>query len=264
MAVTEDWPSRGMHITSEGTTITQIYTCSDDDINAGGDGTTALPILGKAWSPYREDLRVTDIRYWWLNNKNARVEILYSTVGLSYPRHLPDKLSSVKPIFDFDYTPITLAEGDTYWDYVAGESKEWTIAYQAVYPGKPIPSVPAVFPHISMTEKMNLTTWDWNDIESKIGKVNEKDFIAAWESERRGRKVSWIDITGDDTGKWLFAGFHCEELGYQNYEVALVFLYDGVLWNKPYGVTTNMYEVTDFSGLPYPNNPDDTVNDGLR
>ncbi len=140
MAVTELYTSRAMHITTAGTTITQIYTCSDDDLNAWGDDVTPLPVLGLPWSPYREDLRVTDIRTWWLNNKNCRVEVLYSTQGLAYPRNLPDKTSSITTLFDFSYEPIILNnQDDKYWDYTdnAGEGgwttwgKKFSVKYTA-------------------------------------------------------------------------------------------------------------------------------------
>jgi len=315
MAVSEDWTSRGMHITKEGTTITQIFTCSDDDINAGGDGTTALPILGLAWSPYREDLRVTDIRYWWLNNKNARVEILYSTQGLAYPRNLPDKMSSITTLFDFSYEPIQLNNADDkYWDFTdnAGAGglttwgKKFSIKYTAwaaeaqvagyirtndfvIYrcttnhtgaadnePGTgalwtdvwepliELPPVPKPAANIVMVEKMNLNTWDWNAIKNTIGKVNESDWLKAYIKKLRDRRIAWVDVTGDDTGKWLFSGFHCDEIGYRNYEVTLTYIYNYDGWNTPYSLTLGIYETANFDVLPYPDDPDDTVNDGLR
>jgi len=311
MAVTEDYTSRGMHITKEGTTITQLYTCSDDDINAWGDGVTALPILGLPWSPYREDLRVTDIRTWWLNNKNARVEVLYSTQGLSYPRNLPDKMSSITTVFDFNYEPLQLnLQDDKYYDFVDTAWTTWGIKFSVKYtawaaeaqvagyirtndyviylckenhtgaagnePGTgpewatywervvELPPVPKPTANIIMTEKMNLSGWDWNAIKNTIGKVNQKDWLKAYVKKLGDRRVAWIDITGDDTGKWLFSGFRCEEIGYRNYEATLTYIhnYDG--WNTPYGLTLGIYQTANFDVLPYPTNPDDTQNDGLR
>lgn len=317
MAVTELYTSREMHITKEGTTLTQIYTCTDTDLNAWGDGVTALPILGLAWSPYREDLRVTDIRTWWLNNKNCRVEVLYSTQGLAYPRNLPDKQSSVTTMFDFSYEPIQLNNADDkYWDFLdaegAGAPSTWGEKFKVKFPSwvtdtgylagngrendsviykcilahtssaadEPgtgadyatywemiveLPPVPEPGPSITMTEKMNLTGWNWNDIINTIGKVNNTDWLKSYIKILKNRRVSWIDITGDDTGKWLFAGFHCDEIGYRNYEITLHYIYNAAGWNTPYGIAIGLYQTANFiSVLPYPVNPDDTVDDGLR
>lgn len=314
MAVTELYTSRQMHITKEGTTLTQIYTCSDTDLIAWGDGTTALPVLGLPWSPYREDLRVTDIRTWWINNKACRVEVLYSTQGLSYPRNLPDKQSSITTMFDFSYEPIQLNnQDDKYWDYIDVASATWGSKFKTKYtawanatgytagnirendaviyecrlnhtssasdePGTgaewetggfwrwviELPPVPEPCADIVMTEKMNVSSWNWNAIKDTIGKVNQADWLKAYVRKLRTRKVVWVDITGNDTGHWLLTGFHCDEIGYRNYEITLTYAHNYAGWNKPYGLTLGIYQTANFGVLPYPDDPDDTVDNGLR
>ena len=312
MAVKELYTSREMHITKEGTTLTQIFSCSDTDVNNWGDGITALPVLGLPWSPHREDLRITDISVRWENNKVATIEALYSTQGLSYPRNLPDKQSSLTTVFDFSYEPIQLNnQDDKYWDYVDIASATWGSKFKVKYtswanatgyvagyirendaviyecilnhtssaadePGTgaewatywtrvvELPPVPEPDALIVMTEKMNLSGWDWNAIKESIGKVNDADWLKAYVRKLRTRRVTWIDITGDDTGHWLFTGFHCEEIGYRNYEATLTYTHNYAGWNAPYGLTLGLYQTANFNVLPYPTDIDDYVNDGLR
>ncbi len=291
MAVTELYTSREMHITKEGTALTQIFTCSDTDLNNWGDGTTALPIIGQAWSTVREDLRVTDIRTWWLNNKNCRVEALYSTVGLAYRSHLPDKTSSITSEFDFS---LVTEDATRYWNYHPTTSDErvvkiWADVWEAASANNTVDNVPplqVLKPSIVHTLTFNIEQWKFSEIRRLIGTVNDADFIKEIIYKRidgkPGTKPHWEpdDATGVDTGQWLFAGFNSRQVGDGNCEIVATFIYSfgfildetqtdeknkyPNMWNKPYGVTAYLYRRANFKNLPLPDDTDDDIDDGLR
>lgn len=275
MAVIEIYTSREMHITKEGTTITQIFSCSNTDWNAGGDGTTTLPIIGEKWSDARPDLCVTDIHNRWRSNLECIVEVTYSRGGFNYPHSLPDTRSSLEETFDFSFQPIQLIDEDPFWDFVsvdsdtgtAGTETAWKTHYRITYPSKGIEPnpVPEPAPHIVWTIKMNVSTWSWVTIKNALGKVNDVDFLKQYRVTK-SRPPAWEDETENDSGFWLFVGFNAVQIGSGNIQVTYIFLHSGVRkWNEPWGVTDmNMYQKMNFWDLPFPEGEDDTVDEGLR
>lgn len=137
-------------------------------------------------------------------------------------------------------------------------------------------------PHITYTIKMNLSKWDFNTIRKLLGTVNDSDFISQMKAKYPlTRPDELYDASGDDTKQWLFASCTTHSVGDDNVEFTMTFIHNyghvrdetvGIeekdryinSWNKPYGVTTDMYRTTDFTELPYPEETDDTVDDGLR
>ena len=264
MTVSELYTSRELHITKEGQTLTQVHTCSDADWNAGGDGITTLPKIGDLWNDERPDLIATDIRMYWLNNKNARVETTYSTLGFIFPENQPDKMSSTRESFDFSFTPIQLTGEDAFWDYNAGAAKTWASVYNATYAGEPVSQLPRIQPQVVFTQKMNVSVWSWNRIRDSFAKVNDADFIVQWQTNRT-KGPEYFDSTGDDTGKWLFMGFTADKVGDSNSEIVLTFLYNGEGWNTPYGLSNiYLYQTANFNLLPFPEDEDDFIEVGLR
>ncbi len=277
MAVVELYDSREQHITKIGSTTTKLFSCSDDDWNAvpQGDGVTNLPIIGEKWSDDRADLCVTDIRNRWRSNTECIVEVTYSRGGFNYPQTLPNTRSSLEETFDFSFQPFQLIDEDAFWKYTsitpgsssAGSSPSggWKTHFQGTYTDEPPVPVPEPGPHIILTSKMNVSTWNWNTIVASLGRVNHADFLVQYQASIT-RPIAWEDITGNDTGFWLFVGFNATQIGNDNIQLLMTFQHSGVhKWNEPYGVATmNMYQGANFLALPFPTEEDDTVDDGLR
>ncbi len=275
MAVVELYDSREQHITKIGSTTTRLFSCSDEDWNRKppGDGVIALPLIGDKWSDDRPDLCVTDIRNRWRSNTECVVTAIYSRGGFSYPQALADTRSSIEETFDFSFQPIQLIGEDTFWDFVTvdsttekpGTGKKWKTHFQETYANIEPPPVPEPGSHIILTSKMNVSTWSWNTIKDSIGKVNDADLIIQYK-QAITRPPVWKDVTGNDTGYWLFTGFNATQIGNDNIQLMLTFQHSGIdVWNRPYGVKAmNMYETADFLQLPFPTGESDTVDDGLR
>jgi len=265
MAVVELYTSREMHITKVGTTIARFFSCSDTDWNAGGDDTTTLPVIGDKWSDARPDLCVTDKTVRWRSNTECVVEVTYSRGGFNYPNNLPDTRSSIEETFDFSVQPIQLIGEDSFWDFTNSTSKSWRVHFQETYEGKEPPPVPQPGPHVVWTAKMNVSQWSWNTIKDSLGKVNDRDTLAQYVSSITRPNV-WTDVTGDDTGFWLFVGFNATQIGNDNIQLLQTFQHSGVhKWNKPYSVAAmNIYQTANLLALPWPETEDDTVDDGLR
>ncbi len=274
MAVTENYKSREMHITKEGTTIMQYFDCNADDLPFAGQN--GLPLVGTPWSSYRQDMRCSDIRVWWKDGRNCTVEALYSTEGLSHRERRADKVSSVKNTFDFS---LTQEEITSYSNYVTGGApKKWSEEWVAADGDEDnLPSLYKYTPNIVFIEKFYVDGWAWNDLKDGIGKVNNADFLRQmadkYPSNKRDLEYRIVPGT-DDTGNWLCAGIHAETIGDDNVEITITYLYKERLgganngWNYEdngnLSVNTNMYQTYNFQNLPYPTNTDDTIDDDFR
>lgn len=264
MAVTELYTTREMHITKEGTTVTRYFTCSNVDFNNGGDGTITLPVVGDIWSDSRPDLRVTDVRVYWLSNENCRYEATYSTRGMASREQRVNKVSSMRDVFDFNTQTVDVTAGG--FKDTDGNPQIWADLWAAEGGNNTVENAPPLVryvPNIVWTSIIYQENWIWNDVKDAFGKVNNTDFLKQYYIEH-GQKV---DVTGDDTGKWLFAGFNATEVSEGVYELTMMFLYDDDGWNTPYGISssTKMYGTANFrTALPWPTDKDDYVDDGLR
>jgi len=259
MAVTEHYTSREMHITKDGTTLTRIYTCTATDWNAQID----IPQVGDYWSEDidRLDLRVTDVTCYWLSNTNCRVEVLYSSKGVSHRTNIPDKFSSYEHSFDLTTSPRVVAK---YWDATTSSVKVW--AEEWTGDDDALPELEKYFPHMTFSYKCNVSSWDYTTIMNSIGKVNDADMIVQWKARvpTKYNRDTHYDATGDDTGKWLFSGFTANTVGDANSELTFTFLYDPIGWNTPYGVSVNLYGTFSPFDLPFPDDVSTDVDDGIR
>lgn len=255
MAIAELYISREMHITKEGTTVSRYFSCSDSDWNAWTDGTTELPRIGDTWSDDRPDLRVTDIRNRWRSNKECEVEVTYSKTGMSFREAETDKVASMRDTFDFSVQAVS---GMKFHD-TDDNAKEWP----ALYGSEDAPDLIWYRPNITYSIKMYLSNWQWNTVKDSIGKVNSADMMKQY-YQKTGEDV--VDITGDDTGKWLLAGFNATQTSQGVYEIVMQFLYNDEGWNTPHGVSSSikMYDTVDFNDLPWPTDNDTDIDDGLR
>ncbi|KKN71433.1 hypothetical protein LCGC14_0421550 [marine sediment metagenome] len=255
MAIVELYTSREMHITKEGTTLTRYFSISDDDWNAWTDGTTTLPEIGEIFSENRPDLRVTDIRNRWRSNKECEVEFTYSKMGMNFREKETDKIASMRDTFDFSVQAVS---GMKFHDTDAN-AKEWPVLYGS----EDAPDLIWYRPNITYSTKSYLSNWDWNKVKDSIGKVNSGDFMKQY---YRRTEESIIDITGNDTGKWLFTGFNATQLSQGAYEIVMQFLYNDEGWNTPHGVSSSikMYGTANFDRLPWPDDYDTDIDDGLR
>jgi len=274
MAVVELSGSREMHITKDGSAMTRIYTCSPNDWNNGGDNYITLPIIGDYWDYDRSDLRVTDMRVYWPTNTQARVEATYSTGGTFHREKLADKVSSIKHTFDFSLEAV---DGTTFVD-TSGEEKNWPELWAAAHADYTVENAPPLIyyrPHLVLTERFNISGWDFNVAKDLMGAVNNADFLKQFKDKYPNQyRDIYYDVTGDDTGNWLMAGFHVEDTGDFNSEIILTYVYDWDGWNTPFSsqlakkgvsaIETNMYWKEDFDTRPYPENTDDDIDDGLR
>ena len=275
MAVTENYKSRQMHITKEGTTITQIFDCIGNDLQFAG--TNGLPLIGTPWDLYRSDLRCSDIRIIWKDNINATVEALFSSDGRWHKENQPDKISSIRNTFDF---VVEEKEIESYKNWVdGGEPKDWAAEYAAEYNSQngadptTTPKLSKYYTNITFTERMNVPHWSWDAIRNIVGRVNSSDFLRQMKLQYPNRDIEY-DVTGDDTGNWLCAGVHVETVGDENAEVTITYLYkeqpDGTNagWqnevNGNVKITTNMYEAANFFQRTLPTSNDNTSDDALR
>lgn len=268
MAITERYTSRSQHITAEGTTLTQIWNCTDNDWNnwvAQGK-----PIIGTRWSPHRIDLRVTDIQNNWLSQDHCEVYVTYSTRGMPHPIARPDKISSKREVFDFQFTP---KHGPEYVD-TDGATQNWEGIYKTWKADATTtpPLYPDDAPVITVQATANVSAWAWYTINSRIGGVNKRNWLSTWGRRFKPREAIFTSTTKDpDVGKWLFSGFHAEKVGYgrwnrPNYELTYTFMYYHNGWNTPYGhpTTIKLYPIVQFRYLPKPYSADDKERYDLR
>jgi hypothetical protein len=256
MTVSERAGSRKMHITKEGTTLTQIFTCTLTDWeNEDSD----IPVIGDYWE-VRPELVVSDIWLTWIDNLNCEVEVIYSTKGVEFVEKRPDKVSAVKESYNFS-TAVEAA--NEYIDASDSSAKIWSEVWVAA--GNDEDETPTLYiyrPKLVGNIQMFLSKWNFNDIVNTIGTTNSEDFLKQYVT-RFGRKYRDIpyDITGDDTGHWLFTGFRSERAGTDNYEINMEFIYSYTAWNSPYGVSANLYREVNFNTvLPYPTDTDNSLN----
>ena len=268
MAVTENYKSRRMHITSQGTSITQEFDCSNTDWNnwiaLGG------PVIGSRWSALRPDLRVTDIRNEWQSNTSCKAYVTYSTQGMIYPEQRPGKLASITELFDYQQGPAM----DDVFVNTDGASKSWTTLWDTWKSGTPVPPRYPQESLVTVQRRMNLGNWNWPAVRSHLNTVNDDKWmvgVAGWISRTKPLENITCEVTEDDTGKWLLTGFHADKVGYvdnafPNYELTFTFMYYHDGWNTPYEISPTIaaYRATDFETLPIPTDFDDTEIMALR
>lgn len=270
MAVTENYKSRELHITKEGTTITQIFDCQSSDLPFAG--TNGLPLVGTPWDLYRSDLRCSDIRTHWKDNINCTVVALYSSEGRWHREKQSNKISSIKNTFDFTTEQVELT---TYKNWgVGGAPKVWADEWVSAGGSEDnLPKLTKHVPRITFTERMNVPRWSFDAVRKIIGRVNSSDFLREMALRYPNRDIEY-DVTGNDTGNWLCAGVHVETVGDENVEVTITYLYkdrpDGsnTGWNYEdngdISIATNMYDAADFFQRTLPTSNDDAYDDALR
>lgn len=264
MAITENVLSRNQHITAVGETITQVFDCTDSDWSNWLK--YKRPIIGTRWTPARQDLRVTDIRTTWINNTTTKVIVTYSTQGYVDPIGRANKISSQREVFDYSITP----QSDNVFFNTDNDSKDWSVLWEAYKSGTPVP--PRYKPESIITHQryMNLSYWNFNDVKNLINTVNKYKYLPTWAYRPKPKERISLGLEFTDVGKWLFAGFNSEKVGYKstsepNYEVALILMYLDDGWNTPYGITdTKAYEIKDWKDLPIPKDNYDGFSIGLR
>jgi len=262
--IRELYTSREMHITKDGANLTQYFSCSASDLNNWSDGIRSLPVIGMAWSPDREDLRVSDIRVRWVSNDECRVDVVYSTITPPMPDNIPNTRASIRLTWDFQYTPYY---GETFYDVLTGEAKSWPEVYRQTKEldeDAPVPPMVKPGSNITFIEKGNIDNFNWNTVYCLVGRVNDRDFLQQLVQIPGHMYGDIVDVTGDDTGHWLYAGIHIEEVGYRNMEITSTFIFNEEPWNAPYGVTINAYRTANFSLRPIPADTDYQLNYGLR
>lgn len=262
MTVKESFESRKMHITDEGTTLTQVFSAvADDWINAD----PAIPVIGDYWES-RPDLIVTDVWLYWLDNINCRIEAVYSTKGGTYREKRADKTASVQENFNFS---LTVDDAANYIDQLSEptQPKIWAEVWAADHAANTKENVPPLSiykPTLTFTREMYLSGWLFNTIADAIGTVNSSDWIKQTVNVWDGKRDVFYDITGDDTGKWLFSGYDASKEGDLNVKVIMEFTYSFTGWNKPHGVAANLYPTYDFNALPFPKDVNNKVDDTIR
>ncbi len=260
MAVVESFKSRKMHITDEGTTLTQIFTAlAADWVEANPD----IPKIGDFWQD-RPDLIVTDVWLIWLDNVNCMIEAVYSTKGGVFREKRADKTASVSETFDFS---LTVDDASQYIDQESDAPKTWVTVWEnadAANKEDNVPPLNIYKPTLTFSRMMYVSIWNFNTITSAIGKINNADWAKQFKIRWIGRRDVFYDITGDDTGKWLFSGFNADKIGDENVKLTMEFIYNFTGWNKPYGVEAFLYDTTDFDLLPFPTDTNNKVDDGIR
>ncbi len=260
MAVVEQFNSRKMHITDEGTVLTQFFKATAEDWAAADP---AIPKVGDVW-PDRTDLVVTDVWQTWLDNVNTMIEVVYSTIGGVFKGKRANKSSGVKDDFNFS---LTVEDGSQYVDQVSGDATTWSVVWAAADPSATEDNAAplSIFkPALTVTRTMYLTTWDFNDIAFAIGKINNSDWLKQTKIFYSGIIPFAYDVTGDDTGKWLFSGYDAVQVGIESVQVTMEFIYNFDGWNNPYGVAANLYSFANFNGLPFPVERTDVPDNSLR
>ena len=168
MAVTENWQSRKMRITMEGTTITQIYSASADDFDAW---IAPLPVIGDYWSD-RGDLRCTDINVRWITDSTCNIVCFWSTENLGYVQ----KRAGTEISFDFNIEQNSVeAYRDTDGAWIDWESA-WTSGGEA-FTAENKPELLQYVPRLTATVKVYAEHWTWNVINNGLGRINKTDFI---------------------------------------------------------------------------------------
>ncbi len=261
MAVSENYKSRQLHITDEGTVLKQFFNATAEDWT---DENPDIPKVNDYWLN-RLDLIVTDVWVTWLDNTNCFIEVVYSTKGNVYRKKRADKVASVDETFDFS---VSVEDASKYWDEDAEAPAIWSETWVANggHEEDDVPPLSIYKPKLAFIQKMYLSTWDFNTIVNAIGKINSSDWIRQMvRVEGRSRRNLFYDKTGDDTGLWLFAGFKAEQVGDANIEVTMEFIYSFEGWNTPYGVPgVYLYETTNFNALPFPTDRDNKTDDTIR
>ncbi len=271
--------SRSLHITRDGMTITQRFSCAWEDIDRGYDDTGRyLPVIGTPWSFRRQELTVTDIQTDPRPNSNTECTVIcvYSSGGQPWPQNLTDTIASLKDTYDFQISPQT---EDAYYDYGYAAMKSWETQYKLAF--STATAIPERFKpdaHPVLTIRGLVAEIEWDRIENKIGKINSDYFLRWYTTRYVDMDTYWLypeaiilKTTFDDRKKWLYAGFHAEQAGrdtgssvmYPSYEIQHTLIYEKDGWNNVWGINDagagtvyTAYQTTNFtpaiSGLILP------------
>lgn len=281
--ITEMLHSRTQHFTREGETVTQTWRGDWATINAHGNGSVVLPVIGSPLSDVKPHLTCTDILITPVAGQDDLAEFVatYSSGGQRWPEHLTDSIASVKQVWDFQHTP---GVSDEYYDYGDAAIASWAAKCAASSPAiSPVPPRYKEDSTITMEISGLLNRWGWTDIRDTIGRVNSDTFLEAYtdryvlDAESRQTWVENITTPGpvyDDTGKWLFAGFHCENIGRDtmhraqympNYRIVETFIWEPEGWNTIYNVDSyQAYQTAPFSRIPRPTDHGSNFNMAIR
>ncbi len=259
-ANSEAFESRSTFITKEGINVTRRAKITAAEY---ADGT--YPAIGEAFplqgnetveeQAELEKLRAVEVDTDWITNSTVQVTVLYSTMDNREltRRRRADHISSMRQNFDFslletDITNVKIKDKD-------GNDKKWATEWVAAGTDRDEADAPPqnlFTPSITWTITVYLSQWNWNLVKDRINTVNQNDWLRQLVVDG-STPPNIIDITGDDSGRWLFYNFNAREIGKGVWELVYTFLYNvKEKWNRPLGVTFNRYSITDFNLLPLP------------
>ncbi len=280
MAIKELYTSREQHITKDGQTVSRYFICTKAEWNARTDGLVTIPNIGDIWGINRPDLIVSDIVQTWLDSDKCKIEVLYSTKGTEFREKKANKIGSIIPKWDFRCEAKYV---DSYYDTSSKTYKLWSDVWTSA--GQDANQLPKLIQYdynLVFVITVYIRTWELSKIQVNVGKINDSDFVKQW--VRKGfdpiynthgdiENYGWwktVDSTGDDTGKWLFAGFKSDKISTNNYEVTYTFYYNKDGWNKykkDTGVLIDVFLYDSFNfytDLFWPDDSDVTSDDNLR
>ncbi len=263
-ANSEGTESRSSVITKEGINVTRKAKITAAEYEAG-----TYPVVGEAFpstgsgasAEDLENLRAIEVETDWISNSTVQVRVLYSTIDnrAETRRRRADHFSSTMHSFDFSLA-ITDIKNVKIKDKDDNDLK-WATVWAAAGTDRSEEDAPPLdiyIPSIVYTATVYLSKWNWNAIRDAIGTVNESDFLKQFETDKRTPK-SLIEVSGDDTGQWLFYNFNFRSFGKGVEELVYTFIFNTKgKWNEPEGVTFNLYKETNFNELPAPTIADDT------
>jgi hypothetical protein len=269
MAITESTNSRRYHYTREGETITQIFTCTWADADAGTDGTTVLPVIGTPWHRLKPHVTCTDINIAPVPNNNTMCEFVatFSSGGMRWSEYQPDTIASTQLLFDYQWSPQT---SDEYWDYGTSQTESWEAIATAAGLSDPVPPRYPERPRVALTVRGRVSMFKFAILYDYLGTINSTNFLPLYadryvvDSQGLNTPIDCLELPYNysDVGFWLFAGFRAEMVGRDtsavhdlpNYEITSTFLHDPNGWNTPYPGLTGYtaYESKKFDSLPRP------------
>jgi len=254
--IKESFASRELHHTKDGTTLTQFFSVKSQDVFLWYDATQRLPIIGDFWAQM-PTLICSDIWVRWQSQDIAVIEALYSTKGLGVSSEIPDKVSSMRYHFNIINTQ---EEIKSYLNIGNSTQYEWSAVW-ATAKGMDVELAPPLYKNnagMTMTIDVYLSKWNLLTVKDNIGKINDRDFLKQMIiANPHKSKITEIDVSGDDTGQWLFSGCTAETVAKGNTKLSYLFLGSAGGWDTTDGVETDHIESFNFLDLPWPNDTND-------
>jgi len=256
MAYTESITSREYNVTADGISFIRKFTCDWVDWNTGvfpyrvGYSLASDP---EWYNTPTFGLYITHISATYKTPTVADVVLLYSTEkSRSTLKKQPDTKYSWEENFDIGLLSEPV---DSFIDK-NGDEQSWAELWAANVDNSALSAPTLLYYQPESSYSLTVyssTLYIWRMLGC-IGLVNSDFFLRNYFlNDQQTGIVSDIPGDADDKECWLFVGCPITRIRYDCWEYRMRFILchgfnSGWTWNKPYGITVDLYDTISFSG----------------